>query len=626
MKILNDNQTIIFALEELKKYLQMMGNNIENCDITLGLYSDFSDSDKENNTKEDYFTIAVKGGSGKICASNPRSVLYGVYTYLKKLGCKWIRPGKDGEFVPKCDAGKIDVELFEKASYNYRGVCMGGATSVENLIEQADWSAKVGYNRIFMELVDHSIFFENWYNHRNNPFKESENITKERIDEYYYRVDSEIHKRGLIFQRAGHGFMCEPFDINVKDWGKTADNNSIPDEIKAMLAEINGVRGLHRNIPMVTNFCMSNQAARKRVVDYTTQYALNHPEADEIHFWLADGWDNHCECEECRKLLPSDYYVILLNELDEAFTNAGVKAKIVALSYVELLWAPIQEKLKNKDRFLMMFCPITRTNAVSYKAEDAYNREVILPEFTRNDINWAMSHAENFGFLKQWQNTQSALSDYFEFGYHFIWRIYSDYTFYNTARIICEDVEYFKNAGLDGMVMCMYSRSYFPTGLGLYAMAESLWDREKPFEEIADEYIKDSFGEGWEFVKKYLQTLSEVSEYQEHRYKTDVPPKYIKKRCEWVRGYIEDTKETRNSYYGANEVEKASWKYLNAHSEFLKRYTKLVEAIDTQNVEDARKALDETSIYLQKNENEIQKVFDVSSFIVRQEGIIKTLE
>ena len=41
---------------------------------------------------------------------------------------------------------------------------------------------------------------------------------------------------------------------------------------------------------------------------------------------------------------------------------------------------------------------------------------------------------------------------------------------------------------------------------------------------------------------------------------------------------------------------------------------------------DARKALDETSLYLQKNEDEIQKVFDVSSFIVRQEGIIKTLE
>lgn len=625
MKILNNNQTIIFALEELAKYLQMMGNNIESCDITLGLYSDFPKSDKKDNIKEDYFTVDIKGGNGKICASNPRSVLYGVYSYLKKLGCKWIRPGKDGEFVPKCDCKKFDVELFEKASYNYRGICMGGSTSLENLIEEADWAAKVGYNRIFMELVDHSIFFKNWYNHRNNPFKESENITKERIDEYYNIVASEIQKRDLVFQRAGHGFMCEPFGIRVEDWGKTSDESMIKPEIKEMLAEINGVRGLHRGIPMVTNFCMSNAEARKRVVDFTTEYAVNHPEAEEIHFWLADGWDNHCECEECRKLLPSDYYVILLNELDEAFTKAGVKSKIVALSYVELLWAPIQEKLKNKDRFLMMFCPITRSNAVSYKAEDAYRRDVVLPEFERNDINWAMSHAENFGFLKQWQKTQEALTDYFEFGYHFIWRIYNDYTFYNTARNICEDVEYFKTAGLDGMVMCMYTRSYFPTGLGLYAMAEALWNRERPFEEIANEYIKDSFGEEWEFVKKYLQTLSEVSEYQEHRYKTDVPPKYIKKRCEWVRGYIEETKDKRNAQSGANEMQAASWKYLNCHSEFLMHYTKLIEAIDTGSIDNARKALDETALYLQKNEDAIQKVFDVSQFIVRYEAILKTL-
>lgn len=128
--------------------------------------------------------------------------------------------------------------------------------------------------------------------------------------------------------------MCESFGINVKDWGATAQVHLEP-EILEMMPQINGVRGLHKNTPMLTNFCLSNQKARKRVVEYTTAYAKAHPEAEEIHFWLADGFDNHCECEKCRQKLPSDYYVMLLNELDEAWTAEGIPAKIALLSYVE---------------------------------------------------------------------------------------------------------------------------------------------------------------------------------------------------------------------------------------------------------------------------------------------------
>ena len=253
-----------------------------------------------------------------------------------------------------------------------------------------------------MELVDPSVFFENWYNHVQNPKRAPEGITKEKINEYMHTISVEIRKRGMIFQRAGHGFMCEPFGLNVHEWGKTAgDGFVVPDEIKEMLAEINGKRGLHRNIPMITNICMSNPEARKRVVKYVAEYAKNNQDITEIHFWLADGYDNHCECEECRKALPTDFYIMLLNEIDQELTKEGIDTKIMGLSYVELLWPPIKERLNNPDRFGIMFCPITRSNAVSYKMEDPYNRELVLPKFERNNIDWAMSAAENFAFLKE---------------------------------------------------------------------------------------------------------------------------------------------------------------------------------------------------------------------------------
>ena len=484
----------------------------------------------------------------------------------------------------------------------------------------------MGYNRFFMELVDGSIFFESWYNNPSNPDRKVNPVSKEEIEKFFKMIGDEMLKRDLIYQRAGHGFMCEPFGINVKNWGAQVENGfELSEEMMEILPFENGKRQLHNNTPMVTNFCLSNKKARDKVVRYTTDYAKSHPEVRELQFWLADGYNNHCECPECSKKLPTDFYVMLLNELDEAFTKAGITTKIVLLSYVELLWPPVCEKLKSKDRFIMFFCPITRSNSTSYKAEDPMKRiDMDLPEFKRNDINWPMSAAENLAFLRKWQDTQSSIHGYMEFGYHFYWRRYKDYTFYNSARILCEDVSYLEKAGLEGMISCQATREYFPTGLGLYSYAETLWDKDKDFDEIANEYLEASFGEGWQFVKKYLQTLSEVSEYQEHRYYPDVPRVYIKKRCEWTREYIESTLAQR-TVDAKNPVQKESWKYLNLHAEFLKKFTYLVEALDENDLDKAENLVGEIHKYLCSIEEEVQPIWDIGGFSGRYKFVISKL-
>ena len=625
MKIsaMNDNRTLLFAAEELQKYLEKISVS---ADVKLGLYSDFDGVVGEESDDIDSFKIDIENNTGIIAASNPRSVLYGVYTYLKKFGIKWIRPGKDGEYIPEKINDVPYCKTEETASYRYRGLCGAGAVSIENILEEVDWAAKMGYNRFFMELVDGSIFFESWYNNPSNPDRKVTPVSKEEIEKFFKMIGDEMLKRDLIYQRAGHGFMCEPFGINVKNWGAQVENGfEISEEMKEILPFENGKRQLHNNTPMITNFCLSNKKARDKVVRYTTDYAKSHPEVRELQFWLADGYNNHCECPECSKKLPTDFYVMLLNELDEAFTKEGITTKIVLLSYVELLWPPVCEKLKSKDRFIMFFCPITRSNSISYKAEDPMKRiDMDLPEFKRNDINWPMSAAENLAFLRKWQDTQPSIHGYMEFGYHFYWRRYKDYTFYNSARILCEDVSYLEKAGLEGMISCQATREYFPTGLGLYSYAETLWNKDKDFDEIANEYLEASFGEGWQFVKKYLQTLSEVSEYQEHRYYPDVPRVYIKKRCEWTREYLGSTLSERTVDV-KNPVQKESWKYLNLHAEFLKKFTYLVEALDENDLDKAENLVDEIHKYLCSIEDEVQPVWDIGGFSGRYKFVISKL-
>ena len=90
---------------------------------------------------------------------------------------------------------------------------------------------------------------------------------------------------------------------------------------------LNGERKLLVGKALLSNACMSQKEARSIMVNYIADYAQKQNNVDFLHVWLADGYNNHCECEECAKKLPSDYYVILLNELDKKLTEAGVKTK-----------------------------------------------------------------------------------------------------------------------------------------------------------------------------------------------------------------------------------------------------------------------------------------------------------
>ena len=54
---------------------------------------------------DDAIAIRTNGANGVIAGNNPRSVLLAVYRYLTEAGCGWVRPGPDGEYVPRRDIG-----------------------------------------------------------------------------------------------------------------------------------------------------------------------------------------------------------------------------------------------------------------------------------------------------------------------------------------------------------------------------------------------------------------------------------------------------------------------------------------------------------------------------------------
>ena len=331
-KITSDN-VVDFAAEELKKYLRMMMPEGGDIEITynpeskdgfrLGLMQDFGldVSDADDASLDDIVYIDCDETGGIIAGANPRAVLISVYEYLKKNDCRWLLPGIDGEYIPMQNIKA--VKHRHKPSCRYRGWCSEGAQFQPGVIEAIDLAPKLGLNGFFIQFANPRQFYVRYYEHKVNEENcEFEPVSDVQILQWKRQCETELSKRGIEFQDMGHGFNHLPFGIDI-----TAKEEDITPEQKQYFAMLNGERRFNGSANN-TQFCMSNPDARNLVSDYVVNYVKNHSNVDFLNISIADGSNNQCECEECVKKLPSDWYIILLNEIDEKLTKENLGTRI----------------------------------------------------------------------------------------------------------------------------------------------------------------------------------------------------------------------------------------------------------------------------------------------------------
>lgn len=320
-------------------------------------------------------------------------------------------------------------------------------------------------------------------------------------------IESEITKRGLQYHDMGHGFTYEPFGIATEDGWNTEYESRVTPEYREMLAELGGERKI-QYYPINTNLCMSNVKARRKVAEYAVNYAKYHSNVDYLHIWLADANNNHCECSECVKKRPSDWYVTLLNEIDEAFTEAGVDTKIVFIAYMDTAWAPLFESIKNPDRFLLMIAPISR----SYTETLPNGVKAAPAPFERNKLKMPPTLEAFFALFNEWKKSWHGSNISFE--YHFWRAMWLDISGIRIAERLFEDVRVYKEYGVDGILEDGSQRCFFPTGFALYTYARAMYDESLSLDEIREDYFKTAFGEDWESFYSYLLSLEELFDHK----------------------------------------------------------------------------------------------------------------
>jgi hypothetical protein len=620
-----------FAAQELQKYLQRMtGAEVQiqprpvyDPSVRDGIWLGLADQleapgpFRPTSDLDDWIRVEVSGGKGRICGVNARSVLLAVYRFLNAAGCRWVRPGADGEMIPRRDLAGIDVHLEEQPAYRHRAICIEGADRLENVLDLIDWSAKNGFSGYFMQFREGHTFFDRWYSHAGSPYKTPEGFSVEKAREFTGRIERELARRGMVYHAVGHGWTCEAFGIPGLGWEPVVED--WPQEVLASLAEVDGRRAMWQDIPLNTSLCFSNPTVRQRVVDCAAGYAQEHPHIRVLHFWLDDGFNNECECAECRLMRPSDFYVLLLNELDQELTTRGLPHKIVFLSYADLLWPPERERLANPDRFIFMFAPITRSYRRPLFPQDPNYPQ---PPYYRNRLVFSNNNDEQFSLLRGWQAVFQG--DSFIYDYH-LWQAgvyFNDPDPIFLARLLHTDIGNLRRLDLGGLVSCQIQRIFFPTGLPMYVMGRALWNDRLSFEEILDDYFQAAFGVDWQRCKEYLLSLSELQDVVPLREK-DLPldpqwPARLSEGEETIRGFLPVIEQN----LGLSEPCQArSWHYLKVHAGLMLQYLPLLAARARGDAQETARLWDKFKQTLWQAEEDLQPVFDTWAYTHSYERI-----
>ncbi len=576
------HHTIDFAAEELKKYLCMMMPCTGDIEITqkadatdgfrLGLLSDFGiPFEGKNPHFDDVVHIEADANGGILAGSNPRSVLFAVYRLLKLNGCRFFFPGAEGEYIPMQPLSP--TRYHKLADHPLRGHTIEGCPSMEEVLRFIDFHAKEELNAFGLYGIDiyHRRHYAHWHNEFNRPAEAYDGDVAETQWRALY--ESELKKRGMLIFSGEHDIipLAMGFDLASRHLYISGEKK-IDESARPYLAMHDGKRGLyHTNDILWSQLCYSNPKVRTMLAEQAVKMVRQRPCLDYFGVIFADGSKNHCECEECKKKRPSDWYVMLLNEIDAKFTENNIPTKLLFSFYVDTMFAPTTETLNNPDRFLFQFCPIARSYMESI-TEDTKIPDP--PPFRYNDWDRPKNTGEAYSLFCQWKKMFPGPYSVFE--YHFWKHQFRDPGTMEFARRVYEDTLSHRAMETCGCMQDGSVKSYFPNGFAEYIYAETLINRELDYEKELQDYYTALYGDDRDVVLDYLTAMTEAFSFAYMEGELSADPKhtthynpereaYLQKvpgLCQQLRDHIANRSPEKRRTRGI------AWQLLLRHSQY----------------------------------------------------------
>ncbi|MBO5724024.1 MAG: DUF4838 domain-containing protein, partial [Lentisphaeria bacterium] len=448
---------------------------------------------------QDSFTLKSFDGKLRISGSNGRSVLYGVYKYLKCFGFDFLYPGEEGEILPENPAFTVDgFDLSEKADRLFRGLSLRPSYPKDNpekfgaSIEEAkaliSFMAKNQYNIYFMEGYDevrpgdrYSVIDGN-HPIQHVEFRLTDRTWEERamVARTQYEAVKEARRHGLLIERGGHGW-----NYGVPE--HYAVNHHISVEEAREILRAKGKINPTAIVATSTWFqiCLGKEEVREIYADHIISYLMEHRgEMDIASIWMGDGFDNKCQCDECLKVPFSDLYL-------DIFRRVALKAKKVlpelileCLIYFESLEPPTRNWLEGLDNVILNLA--VWDQCFFHHLDDP---ECRLPDWVpdyRHNRTHDMDHGKRIINVDQYIPYEG-------------WRkvvgndikcfVYNDITFmryssrrhfmsYDVRPLLEYSLDDYERFHINGMIDCQCHTSWDkPANLMLYGAGRALWNK-----------------------------------------------------------------------------------------------------------------------------------------------------
>lgn len=251
-----------------------------------------------NNEDDDFTEISLKGNVLTF-SGGKRGIIYSVFTFLEKLGCRFYTPKM--EKLPKTDGHLSDFSLVEQSPFIFRDV-------LDNEAKDKEWCLK---NKINSDL---------WHTRK----------LKEEDGGAYTFV-------GIPAHSLTGEFLLKPFVESNPEFFALKDGKRRTDA--------------HGQV------CMTNRDAIQKVTEEVKKLLAKNPDKNIVSVSSGDN-DNFCECEKCKqsihKIGLTNTYFNFVNAVARNIKKEYPKVLIHTFAY-EML-DDFKDGFEFEDNIMVQFC------------------------------------------------------------------------------------------------------------------------------------------------------------------------------------------------------------------------------------------------------------------------------
>jgi hypothetical protein len=452
-----------FAAEELRNYLTKITganfslNNIASSrKILLQL---------DKKLHEEAYAISQQSKNLVIAGGSERAVLFAVYDFLGRLGCRWFAPQFDfykgtAEFIPlKPDLFyEVSVAIKEEPQFTYRKIDIeeGRSHSIENLKQIIAWMPKVRMNILMVPMNYQGGGRVQW-------------------DLWREALTPELKKRGLLLEVGGHGYQNF---LNAK-----MDNG-------ALFQKHPGWFGKNKEGKADAAQHLVFNTSNSDAVDYFATnilaYLNQRPEINIFDFWPPDEarWAETAELQVLGS--PVNRQADLVNKIQAAAKKVRPDLRVEVIAYGQVLQPPDTTELNHG--VLVDICPINQ----NFEKQIYDTSSVINADYSKTVLNWRKVFPGDIGIYSYYRK--------------YAWRSLPVVI----PNYIQNDLRWYEKIPVQGISTYAEPGDWFTYELNHYSLANLSWNPHLSVDSLINDYCLIRYGTASTIAKEAYTLLEEV--------------------------------------------------------------------------------------------------------------------